>query len=58
MLSDRAIPIELDGEHASLDAFALFDEVADRCRIAFIGEMDHFVAEKLQVRLLVCRYLA
>lgn len=58
VLSDRAIPIELDGEHGSLGAFARFDELADRCRIAYIGEMDHFVAEKLPVRLLVCRYLA
>lgn len=58
VLSDRAIPIELDGEHGSIDVFAVLDEVADRCRVAYIGEMDHFVAEKLAVRLLVCRYLA
>lgn len=58
MLSDRAIPIELDGEHGDIGPFAVLDHLADRCRVAFIGEMDHFVAEKLPVRLLVCRYLA
>lgn len=58
MLSDRAIPLELDGEHGSIGPFAVLDELADRCRFAYIGEMDHFVAEKLSVRLLVCRYLA
>lgn len=58
MLSDRARPLELDGERGDLSAFAVLDERADRCRVAFIGEMEHFVAEKLPVRLLVCRYLA
>ncbi|MCB1001776.1 MAG: erythromycin esterase family protein [Acidimicrobiales bacterium] len=58
MLSDRAIPLELDGERGSIEPFAILDELADRCRIAFVGEMDHFVAEKSSVRLLVCRYLA
>lgn len=55
MLSDRAIPIEIDG---GLDAFAVLDPLADRCRFAFVGEMDHFIAEKTPARLLVCRYLA
>lgn len=55
MLSDRAIPLDLDG---GLEAFAVLDERADRCRVAFIGEMDHFIAEKTPARLLVCRYLA
>lgn len=58
LLIDRAVPIELDGEHGSLAAFSVLDELADRCRVAFIGEMDHFVAEKTPARLLVCRYLA
>lgn len=50
--------MELDGEHGDIRPFAFLDHLADRCRVAFIGEMDHFVAEKLPVRLLVCRYLA
>ena len=58
MLTDRAIPIELDGEHGSIEPFAVLDEVAAAARVAFIGEMDHFVAEKYDYRLLCIRYLA
>jgi hypothetical protein len=58
VLTDRAIPIELDGEHGSLEPFAILDEIADRARVAFIGEMDHFIAEKYDYRLLCMRYLA
>ena len=58
MLTDRAIPIELDGERGDLAPFAVLDEVADRARIAFIGEMDHFIVEKYAYRLLCIRYLA
>lgn len=57
-LADGAIPIELDGEHGSIEPFAVLDELADRARVAYVGEMDHFIAEKHEFRLLVCRYLA
>jgi erythromycin esterase-like protein len=57
-LADRAIPIELDGEHGDLAPFAVLDDLADRARVAYIGEMDHFVAEKNDFRLLCIRYLA
>jgi hypothetical protein len=58
MLAERAIPIELDGEHGDLAPFAVLDELADRARVAFIGEMDHFITEKYDFRLLCMRYLA
>lgn len=58
MLADAAIPIELDGEHGDLTPFAVLDDLADRARVAFIGEMDHFIAEKYDFRLLCMRYLA
>jgi hypothetical protein len=58
VLADRAIPLELDGEHGSLEPFAVLDEVAERATIAFIGEMEHFIAEKYAYRLLCMRYLA
>jgi hypothetical protein len=58
VLTDRAIPIELDGERGSIEPFAVLDDVAARARIAFIGEMDHFIAEKYDYRLLCIRYLA
>lgn len=58
VLSDRAIPLELDGERGDLGAFSVLDDAADRASIAYIGEMDHFIAEKYEFRLLVIRYLA
>ncbi len=57
MPSDRAVPIDLDGERGSLEAFSALDEVADRARVAFVGEMDHFITEKYEYRLLCIRYL-
>lgn len=53
-----ARPIDLAGGEGSLEPFSVLDDLADRCRIAFVGEMDHFVAEKTPARLLACRYLA
>ena len=58
MLADRAIPIELDGEHGDLAPFAVLDELAARARVAYLVEMDHFIAEKSEFRLLCIRYLA
>ena len=58
MLADAAIPIELDGERGDLAPFAVLDELAGRARVAFIGEMDHFITEKYDYRLLCIRYLA
>jgi hypothetical protein len=55
---DNARPIELDGELGPLDAFATLDERADNARVAFIVEMDHFIHEKYDFRLLCIRYLA
>ena len=57
-LAGRAIPITLDGEHGDIEAFSVLDDLASESRLAFIGEMDHFVAEKRDARLMVCRYLA
>ena len=57
MLVDRALPIALDGESGDLSAFSVLDDLADRARVAFIGEMDHFIAEKYEYRLLCIRYL-
>ena len=58
MLADRAIPIELDGDGGDLAPFAVLDQLADRARVAFLVEMDHFIAEKSELRLLCIRYLA
>lgn len=57
-LADEAVAIELDGERGSIEPFGVLDDIADRARVAFVGEMDHYVAEKYDYRLLVCRYLA
>lgn len=58
MLVDRAMPIELDGVRGDLAPFAVLDDLAARARVAYIGEMDHFIAEKYDYRLLCIRYLA
>ncbi len=58
MLADAAIPIDLDGEHGDLAPFSVLDDLADRARVAYVGEMDHFVREKYDFRLLCIRYLA
>jgi hypothetical protein len=55
---DAAVPVDLDGEFGSLAPFAVLDELADAARFAFIVEMDHFVHEKYEFRLLCARYLA
>jgi len=55
---DRAIPISLDGESGDLSAFAALDALADRARFAYLVEMDHFIHEKYDFRLLCIRYLA
>ncbi len=57
-LSGRAVPIELNGKDGDLAPFAILDELADRARIAFLVEMDHFISEKSEFRLLCIRYLA
>ena len=57
-LADRAIAIELDGEHGDLGPFEVLDDLAAAARVAYIGEMDHFIAEKYEYRLLCIRYLA
>jgi erythromycin esterase-like protein len=52
------IPIDLDGESGDLAAFAALDELADRARVVYLVEMDHFIHEKYEFRLLCMRYLA
>jgi erythromycin esterase-like protein len=54
----RSIPIELDGERGDLAAFAVLDDLAERARFAYLVEMDHFIHEKYDFRLLCIRYLA
>lgn len=58
MLADEAIDIELDGERGDLGPFAVLDDLADAARVAYVVEMDHFIAEKYDYRLLCIRYLA
>lgn len=58
MLADHAIPIEFDGERGDLAHFAVLDKLADAARVAYLVEMDHFIAEKYSFRLLCIRYLA
>jgi erythromycin esterase-like protein len=58
VLSDDAIPLTFDGERGDLAPFAVLDDLADRARLAYVGEMDHFIAEKYDFRLLCIRYLA
>jgi hypothetical protein len=58
MLADDAVLIDLDGERGDLAPFAVLDDLADRAQVAFIGEMDHFIEEKYDFRLLCIRYLA
>jgi hypothetical protein len=58
VLVDDAIPIELDGESGDIAPFSVLDDLADRARVAYIVEMDHFVTEKYDFRLLCIRYLA
>ena len=58
MLTERAIPIELDGAHGDLAPFGVLDELTDRARVAYLVEMDHFIAERSAFRLLCIRYLA
>jgi len=57
MLVDDAVDIELDGERGDLAPFAVLDDLAGDARIAYIGELDHFIAEKYEYRLLCIRYL-
>jgi hypothetical protein len=57
-LTDRAVPVDLTDPHADLSPFAVFDDLAERARVAFLVEMDHFIAEKSAFRLLCIRYLA
>lgn len=55
---DRAVPVDLDGEHGDLAPFAVLDDLAAAARVAYLVEMDHFVHEKYEFRLLLIRYLA
>lgn len=57
-MSVQRVPIELDGELGPLEAFSVLDELADAARAAYIVEMDHFIHEKYDFRLLCIRYLA
>jgi erythromycin esterase-like protein len=54
----EACPIQLDGERGTLDAFSALAPLADAARAAYIVEMDHFIHEKYDFRLLCIRYLA
>lgn len=58
MLADEVIPIVLDGERGGIEPFAVLDDLADAATIAYLVEMDHFIAEKYDFRLLCIRYLA
>jgi hypothetical protein len=58
MLADEAVPIVLDGERGSIEPFAVLDDLAANATVAYLVEMDHFIAEKYDFRLLCIRYLA
>lgn len=58
MLAEHAVPIELDRGQGTIEPFSVLDRLADRARIAYLVEMDHFIAEKSHFRLLCIRYLA
>ena len=45
------------GRQGDVDAFALLDEAIAKADLVFLGELDHFVHEKSDFRLLVCRWL-
>ena len=55
MLADEVIPIEFDGERGDLAPFAVLDRLAGAARVAYLVEMDHFIAEKYDFRLLCIR---
>lgn len=55
---DRGTPVDLDGENGSLAPFGVLDRLAERARVAYVVEMDHFVHQKYEFRLLCARYLA
>jgi len=57
VVHERGVAIELDGEHGDLTPFSVLDRAADSARVAFVGEMDHFIEEKYAYRLLCIRYL-
>ena len=58
MLADRCVPIDLFNPQADLAPFAVLDDLAERARLAYLVEMDHFIAEKSAFRLQCIRYLA
>jgi erythromycin esterase-like protein len=48
---------QLDGAADDLGPLARLDPAIDGADLVFLGEMDHFVHEKSDYRLLLCRYL-
>jgi len=58
VFGQQAIRIELDGETGDLAPFQLLDDLADQAELAYLVEMDHFIHEKYDFRLLCIRYLA
>jgi len=58
MAPERTVPLDLDGEHGDISALRGLDEIASNARVAFVGEMDHFIQQKYEFRLMCIRYLA
>lgn len=57
--SEHAIELDtLDWRRADLDALAALDPLLAGKRIVLVGEPDHFIHEKNDVRMLLIRYLA
>lgn len=54
----QTIPIDVDGEHGSIEPFEILDELAGRARFAFLVEPEHCIHERHEFRLLCMRYLA
>ena len=55
--SNAVIFDDFDGETADIETLSFLDERLQGKRVAFLGEMDHFVHEKYDYRLFLIRYL-
>ncbi|HLK24335.1 MAG TPA: hypothetical protein VKT30_06745 [Caulobacteraceae bacterium] len=52
-----ALPTDFDGATADIAPLGLLDSALDGADLVFLGELDHFVHEKSDFRLLFSRYL-
>jgi hypothetical protein len=50
--------LDLRGEEGDPEVFGFLDDRVERSRFAYLVDMDHFINEEYDFRLLVLRYLA